>query len=135
VDASGTVSRLRAYNMLSSRLPPNFTQTSMGTFNSAAMWNYATVGTSGNIPTPSAIHTVLGSSDIPGLAATGRAGLHGDLQSSFHDQQHQEFYAGMQQDHHMVKREDISHCYTGLSMNGVRTQQNVRPYPDLMLWS
>ncbi|CAK9274758.1 unnamed protein product [Sphagnum jensenii] len=122
---AGTVSRLRAYNMLSSRLPPNFTQTSMGTFNSAAMWNYATVGTSGNIPTPSAIHTVLGSSDIPGLAATGRAGLHGDLQSSFHDQQHQEFYAGMQQDHHMVKREDISHCYTGLSMNGVRTQQNV----------
>jgi hypothetical protein len=114
VDASGTISNLRSYNMLSGGLPPNFTQTSMGIYNSVGVRNYGALDTSGNLPITSTIHNVLGTSGIPGLAATGGSGLHGDIRSSFHDQR-REFFASMQQDLHMVKREDVSHCcYTGL---------------------
>jgi len=62
--------------------------------------NYGNLEALGNLhPSTSATQNVLGSSGIPGLAPTGRAGLQSDLRSSFYDQQHQEFYefyGGMQ---------------------------------------
>jgi hypothetical protein len=131
--AGGTMSNLRTYNMLSG-LPPNFTQTNMGMYNSAGIRNYGGLEALGNLhPSTSTIQNVLGSSGIPGLAPTGRAGLHSDLQSSFDDQRHREFYGGMQQNPYMVKREDENQHYTGVSMNGGRTQQNVCHYPELLV--
>ncbi|CAK9259158.1 unnamed protein product [Sphagnum jensenii] len=116
--AGGTMSNLRTYNMLSG-LPPNFTQTNMGMYNSAGIWNYGGLEALGNLhPSTSTIQNVLGSSGIPGLAPTGRAGLHSDLRSSFDDQRHREFYGGMQQNAYMVN--DGHGARLGLNL-GVRT--------------
>ncbi|KAH9574106.1 hypothetical protein CY35_01G038000 [Sphagnum magellanicum] len=91
-----------------------------------ATMNYGDPEARGKLhPSTSATQNVLGSSAIPGLAPTDRAGLHSDLLSSFDDQRHREFYGGMQQNPYMVEREDENQHYTGVSVNGGRTQQNV----------
>jgi len=99
-----------------------------------ATMNYGDPEARGKLhPSTSATQNVLGSSAIPGLAPTDRAGLHSDLLSSFDDQRHREFYGGMQQNPYMVEREDENQHYTGVSVNGGRTQQNVCHYPELLV--
>ncbi|KAH8973328.1 hypothetical protein BDL97_01G040700 [Sphagnum fallax] len=86
--------------------------------------NYGHLEAWGNLhPSTSATKNVLGSSGIPGLAPTGRAGLQSNLLSSFAHQRYLESYGGMQHlNPNMVKREPGSQAGNqhsiGVSMNG-----------------
>lgn len=102
---TGTMSSLRAsYNMLSGGLPSNFAQNPMqGIFSSAGIRNFGTLDGSGQLPTSTNLHSVLGSSGIPGLAAT--SGVHNDMRSFDQRRRDQFFAAGMHD--HVVKREEV----------------------------
>ncbi len=86
--------------------------------------NYGDLEAWGNLhPSTSATKNVLGSSGIPGLAPTGRAGLQSNLLSSFAHQRYLESCGGMQHlNPNMVKREPGSQAGNqhsiGVSMNG-----------------
>jgi len=96
--------------------------------------NYGDLEALGNLhPSTSATPIFLRASVVPTFVHPGWAGPQLDLRSSFDDQSHREFYESMQQDHYMVKREDENQHYTGVSMNGGRTQQNVCHYPELLV--
>lgn len=99
----------QSYNMLSAGLPSNFTHNNpMGNiFSSAGIRNFGPMDGSGQLPSSSNLHGVLGSG-IPGLAATsGTAGLDTDIRNFDHQRRRELFAAGMH-DHH-VKREEVDH--------------------------
>jgi hypothetical protein len=99
--------------------------------------NYGDLEAWGNLhPSTSATKNVLGSSGIPGLAPTGRAGLQSNLLSSFAHQRYLESCGGMQHlSPYMVKREPGSQAGNqhsiGVSMNGGKTQESDHAYPPV----
>ena len=103
----GAMSSLRAsYNMLSAGLPSNFTHNPMGNiFSSAGIRNFGSLDGSGQFSSSANLHSVLGSSGIPGLAATSGTGLHNDMRGYDH-QRRCDFFAANMHDHH-VKREEV----------------------------
>ena len=106
---TGTMSSLRVSypnisDMLTAGLPSNFTNNHMGIFSSAAIRNYGSLDGSAQLSSSSNLHSVLGASGIPGLAATSGTGLDNDIRS--YDQRRREFFAAGMHDHH-VKREEV----------------------------
>lgn len=99
------MSSLRAsYTMLSAGLPSNFTHNPMGIFTSAGYRNFGSLDGPGQLSTSANLHSVLGSSGIPGLAATSGTGLHNDIRS-FDHRQRCDFFAANMHDH--VKKEEV----------------------------
>ncbi|KAG0580797.1 hypothetical protein KC19_4G200200 [Ceratodon purpureus] len=119
---AGAMSSLRAsYNMLSAGLPSNFTHNPMGNiFSSAGIRNFGSLDGSGQFSSSANLHSVLGSSGIPGLAATSGTGLHNDMRGYDH-QRRCDFFAANMHDHH-VKREEVGDGHARIGLNlGVRT--------------
>lgn len=95
-----------SYTMLSAGLPSNFTHNPMqGIFSSAGYRNFGSLDGPGQLSTSANLHSVLGSSGIPGLAATSGTGLHNDIRS-FDHRQRCDFFAANMHDHH-VKKEEV----------------------------
>ncbi|XP_024378733.1 uncharacterized protein [Physcomitrium patens] len=119
--SGGTMSSFRTtynMNMLSAGLPSNFTQNPMGIFSSAGIRHYGSLDGPGQLST-SNIHSALGPSGIPGLAATSGSSLDNDIRS--YDQRRREFIAAGMHNHH-VKREEVNDGHARIGLNlGVRT--------------
>ncbi|XP_024390965.1 uncharacterized protein [Physcomitrium patens] len=117
--SAGAMSSLRAsYNMLSAGLPSNFTHNPLGIFSSAGIRNFGSLDGSGQISTSANLHSVLGSSGIPGLAATSGTGFCNDIRSY---ERRCDFFAANMHDHR-VKREEVSDGHARIGLNlGVRT--------------
>lgn len=88
--------------MLSAGLPSNFTNNHMGIFSSEGIRNFGSLDGS-QLSSSSNLHSVLGPSGIPGLAATSGAGIDNDIRS--YDRHRELCAAGI----HNVKREEVEH--------------------------
>ncbi|KAG0576384.1 hypothetical protein KC19_5G075800 [Ceratodon purpureus] len=121
--SGGPMSSLRAsysnISMLSAGLPSNFTNNhTLGIFSSAGIRNYGSLDGSAQLSS-SNLHSVLGASGIPGLAATSGTGIDNDPRSF--DQRRREFFGHGMHDHH-VKREEMNDGHARIGLNlGVRT--------------
>jgi hypothetical protein len=118
--SAGAMSSLRAScTMLSAGLPSNFTHNPMGIFSSAGYRSFGSLDSPGQLSTSANLHSILGSSGIPGLAATSGTGLHNDIRS-FDHRQRCDFFAANMHDH--VKKEEGSDGHARIGLNlGVRT--------------
>lgn len=90
--------------MMSSGLPSNCTQNPVGIFSPANVGNFGPLDNSSQLSTSSNLQNVLGSSGIPGLAASSGSRLHNDICG--YDLRRFDVYGGGIHEH-QVKREEV----------------------------